>query len=114
MNATAPKSKPDNITPAVHLEFIQNHLETSNPSAPEEIEQYHRALFLHHHSVEWERSRQRVKTHEERLAFLESRLKQTQTGLGERAKFVSVKFDGRDDIEPTSPWMRFARWGLFA
>src|SRR5215467_13670936 len=80
MNATAPKSRPDNITPAVHLEFI------------------------HHHSVDWERSRQRVKTHEERLSFLESRLKQTQLGLGERAKFVSVKLDGRDDIEPTSPW----------
>jgi hypothetical protein len=104
MNATAPKSRPDNITPAVHLEFIQNHLETSSPSAPEEVEQYHRALFLHHHSVEWERSRQQVKTHEERLAFLESRLKQTQSGLGERAKFVSVKLDGQADIEPTSPW----------
>ena len=35
MNAVKPKSNAENITPAVHLEFIQNQLENANGSAAE-------------------------------------------------------------------------------
>ena len=98
----ASKSNAAGIAPPVHLEFIQNHLE--NPGAPAEIEQYHRSLFLHHHAVEWEKHRQLAKTHQDKLGFLEARLKETQLRLSERAPLVPVTVDGREDTQPTSPW----------
>jgi hypothetical protein len=103
MNATAQKSSADTITPAVHLEFIQNQLEHPNASL-EEIEHYHRALFLHHHALEWEKYRHQAKTRQDRLAFLEARLKDTELRLSERTKLVPVTVDGQEDSKPTSPW----------
>jgi hypothetical protein len=101
MSAAAKSS--DAISPAVHLEFIQNQLENTNGSG-EEIEAYHRSLFLHHHAIEWEKHRQDARIHEVRLCFLEGRLKQAQLGLSERQKFVAVSVDGREDASPTQPW----------
>jgi hypothetical protein len=105
----SPSKSTDAITPAVHLEFIQNQLDHPNGSG-EEIEAYHRALFLHHHAIEWEKHRQDGKVHEQRLGFLEARLKQAQLGLSERQKFVPVSVDGREDNCPTQPWNG---WDLF-
>ena len=109
MNATAQKASADNITPAVHLEFIHNQLANSPASAAEDIEQYHRALFLHHHAIEQEKYRQRAKTAQDRLAFLEGRLKETQLRQSERPKLVAVTVDGREDTAPTSPWNNWDR-----
>jgi hypothetical protein len=103
MNAS--KSEAANITPAVHLEFIQNQLENANGS--EEIEGYHRALFLHHHAIEWEKHRQEARIHEQRLAFLEGRLKETELRLSERPKLVPVTVDGREDVHPSAPWNKW-------
>jgi hypothetical protein len=103
MNATGTKSSADNISPAVHLEFIQNQLENAN-SAPEEIEQYHRALFLHHHAIEWEKHREEARTHQERLSYLEGRLRAAELGLSQRQKLVPVTVNGEEDVKPTSPW----------
>jgi hypothetical protein len=104
MSATITKTSPDSITPAVHLEFIHNQLENPEGSAHEEIEGYHRALFLHHHAVEWEAYRQQARTHGDKLAFLEGRLKDTELRLSERPKLIPVTVDGHDDVHPTSPW----------
>lgn len=104
MSATASQLTPENITPAVHLEFIQNHLEGLGTSTPEQIEQYHRALFLHHHAPEWERHRQEIKTRQDQLAFLEGRLEETRRLLGDRPKLVPVTIDGAEDLKPTAPW----------
>jgi len=102
--------------PAVHLEFIQNQLDNGNASG-EEIENYHRALFLHHHAIEWEKHRQQAKVHEDRLCFLEGRLKEAQLGLSERTKLVPVNVDGAEDVQPTQPWHGWDRFmfiiGLF-
>jgi hypothetical protein len=103
VNATSPRTTADAIMPAVHLEFIQNHLEQANAS-PEEIENYHRALFLHHHAVEWEKYRHQAKSSEDRLAFLESRLRDTELRLTEKTKLVPAAVDGQEDSKPTSPW----------
>jgi hypothetical protein len=101
MKASA--SNGQSIVPAVHLEFIQNHLE--NPgSAPEEIEHYHRALFLHQHAVEWEKHRQVAKTHEEKLSFLQEQLKKVDSGIAERSKLVPVTVNGEEDVKPSAPW----------
>jgi hypothetical protein len=101
MNTASKTSEP--ITPPVHLEFIQNQLDNGGSSG-EEIEKYHRALFLHHHAIEWEKHRQSAKTHEDRLLFLEGRLKEAQFGLSERQKFVPVTIDGQEDVQPSQPW----------
>ena len=63
MNGAPSKSDSPSITPAVHLEFIQNQLENANTSG-HEVEEYHRALFLHHHAVEWEKYREQAKVHQ--------------------------------------------------
>ncbi len=102
MNTKAPIS--DSISPAVHLEFIQNQLENADDSAAEEIEQYHRALFLHHHSVQWEKHRQEARIYQDRVAFLESRLKETELELHGRKKLVPANLDDQEDTRPTSPW----------
>src|SRR3954463_12167912 len=104
MNTMAKKSDSESIIPAVHLEFIQNQLENPTASGPEEIEQYHRALFLHHHAVEWEKYRQQAKTHEERLAFLEGQIKNTDASLSSRTRLVPVSLDGKNDTAPMPPW----------
>src|ERR1051326_2909584 len=99
----ASESNGQSIVPAVHLEFIQNHLE--NPgSAPQEIEHYHRALFLHQHAVEWEKHRQVAKTHEEKLSFLQEQLKKVDSGIAERNKLVPVTVNGEEDVKPSAPW----------
>src|SRR5437667_11646047 len=104
MKTTTPKSNPESIVPAVHLEFIQNHLQNPTASGLESVEQYHRSLFLHHHAVEWEKYRQQARTHEDRIAFLEGQLNTTDLGLSARTKLVPVTVDGQEDIKPTSPW----------
>ena len=98
------QSTTDSITPAVHLEFIQNQLAHSGPATPEQVEQYHRALFLHHHGPDWEKYQQQIKVHQDKVAFLEGRMRDTQVRLSERTKYVPVTVDGREDVRPTSPW----------
>ncbi|HEY3862171.1 MAG TPA: hypothetical protein VGO59_09810 [Verrucomicrobiae bacterium] len=112
MNAAASKPDEGAITPPVHLEFIQNQLENPGESAvaAAEIENYHRALFLHHHAVEWEQARQKARTHEDRLAFLEGRLKETEIRLHQQPRLVPVMVDGREDTAPSPPWNG---WDLF-
>jgi len=104
MKSTAPKSNAESIIPAVHLEFIQNELENPEATTLEQVEDYHRALFLHHHAVEWEKYRQQAKTHEDYLAYLEGQLKSTNAILSSRTKLIPVAVDGQDDIKPTAPW----------
>ncbi len=104
MKTTAPKSNAESIVPAVHLEFIQNELENPETTSLAQVEDYHRALFLHHHAVEWEKYRQQAKTHEDCLAYLEGQLKSTDVILNSRTKLVPVAVDGQDDLKPTSPW----------
>jgi len=112
MSATAQKPSDGEITPPVHLEFIQNQLENpaASVAAVSEIEHYHRALFLHHHALEWEQARQKAQTHSERLAFLEGRLKETVLCLSNRPGLVPVIVDGREDTAPNPPWNA---WELF-
>ncbi len=103
---TASNPNEGGVTPPVHLEFIQNQLENPMASADAvvEVEQYHRALFMHHHAMDWEQARQKARTHAERLAFLEGRLKDTELRISERPGLVPVMVDGREDSAPSSPW----------
>ena len=100
----AAASDGEGIVPAVHFEFIQNHLQNPDGSAAAEIEQYHRNLFLHHHAVEWEKHKQLAKTHEEKLAFLQERLKKVDAGIAGRTRLVPVTVNGEEDVRPSAPW----------
>lgn len=113
MSATAANSRAENISPAVHLEFIQNQLENAG-AGHEEIEKYHRALFLHHHAVEWEKYREQAKVHQDRVAYLEGRLKSTELGLSERPTLVRVHADGVEETRPNPPWNVWDRVMLIA
>jgi len=106
MKTTTPKSSPEteSIVPAVHLEFIQNNLQNPTATGLESVEQYHRSLFLHHHAVEWEKYRQQARIHEDRIAFLEGQLKNTDLGLSARTRLVPVTVDGQEDTRPSYPW----------
>src|SRR5271155_5630225 len=112
MSASSSKAAEVEISPPVHLEFIQNQLDNPDASAvaANEIEHYHRALFLHHHAVEWEQARQKARTHAERLVFLEGRLKETEMRLSERPRLVPAIVDGHEDTAPNCPWNI---WELF-
>ena len=70
----------------------------------EEIESYHRALFLHHHAGEMERFQQQSRIHEDRLGHLEMRLKGMHTKLAGLEQLVPVNLEGEPDIKPTEPW----------
>lgn len=104
MKTPMPKSSPESIVPAVHLEFIQNHLQNPTASGLESVEHYHRSLFLHHHAVEWEKHRQQTRIHEDKIAFLEGQLKNTDLELSARTQLVPVTVDGQEDTRPSCPW----------
>src|SRR5438034_6216781 len=104
MKTTTSMSNPESIVPAVHLEFIENHLQNPTASGLESVEQYHRSLFLHHHAVEWEKHRQQARIQEDRIAFLEDQLKNTDLGLSARTRLVPVTVDGQEDTRPSCPW----------
>jgi hypothetical protein len=92
------------ITPAVHLEFIQNQAGLAEGEVVEEIEAYHRALFLHHHAGDLERFREHARIHEDRIIHLDARLKETYARLAGLEKLVPVDCDGEPDVKPTSQW----------
>lgn len=100
-----PKSNsPEAITPAVHLEFIQNQAELSEESSLTQVEDYHRAIFLHHHAAELEKWRQQARIHTENLAHLDGQLARSRTKLAALERSVPVNSDGHVDVQPTLPW----------
>lgn len=97
------------VAPAVHLEFIQNQIGLPENAGLDEVEAYHRALFLHHHAQELEECRQQARTHAERLVHLEARLNGTQRKLADLEPLVPVHLEGEPDIHPSSPWNAWDR-----
>jgi hypothetical protein len=110
MKTIAANQNGGTISPSVHLEFIQNQVGLSESESLEEVEAYHRALFLHQHAREMELNHQQARIHEDRLAHLESRLKEIQTKLGGLEKLVPVRTNGQADISPTVPWNNWDRF----
>lgn len=97
------------ITPAVHLEYIQNQAGLTEAPSAEEVGEYHRAIFLHHHAQEMEQLRHEAVSHEERLGFLHSRWKELQARLRATEKYVPTEHDGQPDLKPAAPWNAWDR-----
>jgi hypothetical protein len=102
MNAR--KDTPQTISPAVHLEFIQNQAGLAEGQRMEEVEAYHRALFLHHYAAEFEKYEQQTRVHQDRIEHLEQRLQSTHSKLAEVDALIPVDADGGLDTKPTLPW----------
>lgn len=103
------KESVPSITPAVHLEFIQNQASLTESQGAEQIEAYHRALFLHQHAGDLERFQQQIRIHTDRLSHLETRLHGTQARLTGVDRLIPVNVDGAPDTQPTAPWNRWDR-----
>jgi hypothetical protein len=104
MSVLAKKDSVETIAPAVHLEFIQNQAGLSEDAGIEEVEEYHRALFLHHHAPDLEKFQQQTRIHENRLTHLETRLQETHARLASTQKLIPANLDGDPDVKPSSPW----------
>ena len=92
------------VSPPVHLEFIQNAAGVQDGEGIEGVEAYHRAVFLHHHAKDFEQFHQQGRIHEERVAHLETRLKDAHEKLARTDKLIPVCVDGEADDKPTAPW----------
>jgi hypothetical protein len=111
MPAAVNKNNPVAITPPVHLEFIQN--QAALVESDDEVESYHRALFLHQHAGELEQYRQQARIHEDRLNHLERRLNDARARLAATEKLVPVQLQGGADVQPNAPWNGWDR-AMFA
>jgi hypothetical protein len=104
MRLTQEKESTQTIRPAVHLEFIQIQAGLPEAESVEEIEAYHRALFLHHHAADLEKYEQQARVHQDRLTYLENRLQETTAKLARLDALVPVDLDGEADVKPSMPW----------
>jgi len=95
---------PQAITPPIHLEFIQTLAALPDDAGVDDIESYHRALFLHHHAGDLEKFQQQARIHEDLLAHIEGRLKETQGRLAGLEKMLPVSVSGDADLKPNAPW----------
>ena len=109
MRALAKNGQTESIAPAVHLEFIQNRATFAEGDAVEEVEAYHRALFLHHHARDLERFQQEVRIHEDQLGQFELALQEMNVRLSGVNKLIPAQLNGEPDIQPTSPWNAWDR-----
>src|SRR4051812_45596345 len=110
MKTIAANQNGGTISPSVHLEFIQNQVGLSESDGLEEIEAYHRALFLHQHAGEMELNQQQSRIHEDRVLHLETRLKEIHAKLGGLEKLIPVRRNGEADIAPNAPWNNWDRF----
>ena len=104
MREISAKETGGTIAPSVHLEFIQNQASVAESRGIEEVEAYHRALFMHHHAREMELCSQQARIHQDRLAHLEGRLKEIHGKLAGVEKLAPVTVNGEADTKPTAPW----------
>jgi hypothetical protein len=96
------------LVPAVHLEFIQNQAGVSEGDGAREVENYHRALFLHHHAREFEQFQQQARIHEERVGRLEARLSATHLKLA-GVEQTAPGADSSLGDEPACAWTGWDR-----
>ncbi|MBX3734988.1 MAG: hypothetical protein KF791_20625 [Verrucomicrobiae bacterium] len=104
MKLAPPDTGDTAISPPVQLEFIQNQIGQPEAASLEDIEAYHRALFLHQHAHEIEQCTQEEQVHRDRLLHLESRLAAAQARLVAMDPLLPVRMGGEPDVHPSAPW----------
>jgi hypothetical protein len=109
MSHSIPKQEQGTALPTIHLEFIQNQAEAADGDGVEAVEAYHRAVFLNRHAGDLERYQQQAKIHENRLTYLDARLKDAHSRLADLERLASVDVCGEPDVRPTLPWNAWDR-----
>lgn len=105
MNQLPAKAGPSAIDSAIHLEFIRAVAESEGGDGSQQVEAFHRAIFLHQHGRDLERCQQQRRICEDRLVGLEARLRATLARLaGEEKLLPTTSEGGRDDVQPMAPW----------
>ncbi|HIG31687.1 MAG TPA: hypothetical protein EYQ50_29270 [Verrucomicrobiales bacterium] len=92
------------IASTIHMEFIQNLAEFSKDNGIEEVETYHRAIFLNHYGKDLERFQQQRLGHENQLEYLDAKLESANAKLVDLEKLIPVDEEGHPDVQPTAPW----------
>src|SRR5262245_44525455 len=104
MSQLPAKADDNAIASAIHLEFIRAVAESSDGAGVEDVEMFHRALFLNRHGKDLERFQQERRIRQDRLTSLELRLKHIRDKLAGEENLVAVLEDGRPDTQPMAPW----------
>lgn len=104
MNLDPKTSRNGGAPPTIHLEYIQNRAEAGDEDGVAAVEEYHRALFLNRHAGDLERHQQQGKLHEDRLVYLETRLRDARSKLAGLDPLSPVDVNGERDVRPTAPW----------
>lgn len=104
MSELPAKADQPQIGSAIHLEFIRTVVDAGSPTGIEEVEAFHRALFLHEHGKDLERFQQERRIREDRLVALESQLNRTTEKLNGEVKLLPAMEDGQPDTHPNAPW----------
>lgn len=79
----------------------------------EEVETFHRALFLHRHGAEIERVRQERGLAEDRLTDLEARWRSSLEAIQDQRENLPVEGADGPDVRPNAPWNAWDA-GMFA
>ena len=109
MKQLTDKGDDGEIASAIHMEFIQNLAEFSKDNGIEEVETYHRAIFLNHYGKDLERFQQQRLGHENQLEYLDAKLESANAKLVDLEKLIPVDEDGHPDVQPTAPWNHWDR-----
>jgi len=105
MKQLAPPPPHDEVSSAIHMEFIENAAALGTPDGPADVAGYHEALFLHRHGRDLDRWVQQARIQEDRLAYLETRLASANRQLVDRERLIPA--GSASDQEPTPPWNRW-------
>jgi len=104
MSKLPPNAEGSAASPAINLEFVRAVAETGGDGGLQEVEAFHRSLFLNQYGRDLERFHQQRLGSEDRLADLESRLKAVRDRLAGQQSLLPVLEDGLPDTQPTAPW----------
>ena len=94
----------DGIPTGVDLEFIQNQAALPEDSSAQEVESYHRALFLAHHAAELERLEQQAHIHSDRVERLEGRLVDVRGRLDGVETLLPRPGVADGELDAPTPW----------
>lgn len=104
MNKHSTQSGGEEIASAIHLEYIRNLVEFRDGDGIEEVEAFHRSIFLNHYGKDLEHFQQRRRTHEDRLEHLEARLTGTRAKLSAMEKWLPAEAEDASNLKPAAPW----------
>ena len=107
------KSNDKDMDSFIHIDYIRHLVDSQNGDGTAEVEAYHRALYMNQCGQELEQLKHQIQTHQEKLKYLQPRLKKLRNKIKEVDSLVPVNHQDKPDIEPSQPWNMWDRF-MFA